>query len=1098
MRKLLLLLLSIISLQIFAGNWVGTTSGKSVPASVSLVSSDASQTTISITIEGYSLQTVQTPRGEASILNCENTSPLLQAGAPDLRKFTASFIIPDKAKTDYMIIASEYKDYFNIEIAPSKGNLYRNIDPASVLYTYGKEYTIDAFYPGRLVAQGNPYILRNFRGQAIDVYPFQYNPVTKVLRVYTHLEIKIFATNEEGTNPFIGSKNLRHSNTEFDAIYQSTFLNAPANNYTDVEEQGSMLIISYGSFMTAMQPLIDWKNQQGIACEIVDVATIGNANAIKDYITNYYNTHNLTYVLLVGDAAQVPTLNASGGSSDNSYSYIVGNDHYPDLFVGRFSAENIQQVETQVQKVLNYEKNPLTTIDWFSQGVGIASSQGPGDDNEYDWQHIRNIRTKLLDYTYTSVAELYDGSQGGFDAPGNPTSAMVATEINTGRGIINYTGHGSETNWTTTGFSNTNVNALANDNMLPFIISVACVNGKFAGLTCFAEVWLRAQHNGQPSGAVAALMSTINQSWDPPMDGQDAMNEILTEMIPGNVKRTFGGITMNGCILMNDEYGADGMEMTDTWNIFGDPSLMVRTQMPTAITATHPSTVPVGTSQIAVNASTGSGLVALTINNQIIATANLSLGSANLNFPALTETGTIHIVITAFNRIPYITDIAVVNSEPANIIFNKFTINDGNGNNNGQPDYNENIFLSVTLENTGGSPANNLTSILSCNDTYVTITDNSELYGTIAAGQQSTPADGFAFTIANNIPDQHKLNFTITTTDGITEWMSDFFMNANAPVLSVNNLLVNDVAGNNNGRLDAGEIAQMNVSISNQGHSDASSLTVLLSTLNTYVSIVNSSVNILQLSAGETSEAQFAVQANPEVPINGYAIFNGEVQCAGYQVDKNFSIPFAWHVENFESGDFSQFNWQQGGNADWTISPSSAFEGGFCAKSGIISNDQTSELLLQYYVENPDSILFYSKTSSENADYLKFYIDDLQKGQWGGENDWNKKVFAIEAGVHTFKWVYAKNSGGTQGSDAVWIDLVRLPEDVMPSASAGDDAEICELVTYTLSGSANAYVSLHWTTSGTGTFDNPNILQPEYTPGDSDIENGSVTLTLTA
>src|SRR5205814_817154 len=110
----------------------------------------------------------------------------------------------------------------------------------------------------------------------------------------------------------------------------------------------NMLIISYASYMSAMQPLVDWKIRKGIAVDMVSVTTAGGtATAIQSYIVNYYNTHNLKYVLLVGDAAQVPTLTASAGASDPSYGFIIGNDSYPEVFVGRFSAESLADVNTQ-------------------------------------------------------------------------------------------------------------------------------------------------------------------------------------------------------------------------------------------------------------------------------------------------------------------------------------------------------------------------------------------------------------------------------------------------------------------------------------------------------------------------------------------------------------------------------------------------------------------------------------------------------------------------------------------------------------------------------------------------------------------------------
>ena len=92
-----------------------------------------------------------------------------------------------------------------------------------------------------------------------------------------------------------------------------------------------------------------------------------------------------------------------------------------------------------VQRTIEYEQTPSTGYDWYTKCIGIASSEGPGDDNEYDYQHVRNMQTDLLNYTYTYNYELFDGSQGGNDASGNPTPTMVTNDINSGGSIILYT-----------------------------------------------------------------------------------------------------------------------------------------------------------------------------------------------------------------------------------------------------------------------------------------------------------------------------------------------------------------------------------------------------------------------------------------------------------------------------------------------------------------------------------------------------------------------------------------------------------------------------------------------------------------------------------
>jgi hypothetical protein len=77
-------------------------------------------------------------------------------------------------------------------------------------------------------------------------------------------------------------------------------------------------------------------------------------------------------------------------------------------------------------------------------------------------------------------------------------------------------------------------------------------------------------------------------------------------------------------------------------------------------------------------------------------------------------------------------------------------------------------------------------------------------------------------------------------------------------------------------------------------------------------------------------------------------------------------------------------------------------------------------------------------------------------------------------------------------TDYVIINIYR-----MPVVSAGNDAAICEDETITLNGTAQRYSSVSWSTSGTGTFNNPSTLKPVYTPSAADKTNGSVVLTLT-
>jgi hypothetical protein len=493
-------------------------------------------------------------------------SQLLQAGAPDLPNVCRSIIIPADAAVDARVVAAESYVIENVDIAPSKGNLYRHVDPDTVPYAFGEVYRVNADYPGELAVLSEPYILRDHRGVVVRVNPFQYNPVARTLRVYTDMTVEVVATGPGAVNILQPSAQERELSLAFHQLYEHHFLNYRSDlRYDPIDETGSMLVICYDAWMPNVEPLVDHKNSIGIDTTMVGVSEIGNsAISIKNYIQDVYDAGHLTFVLLVGDASQVATPYASGGSADPTYALLAGSDHYPDIFVGRFSAETAAQVDTQVERTIEYEVMPATVQDWFWRGIGIGSDEGAGqgDDGESDHQHIENIRTDLLNFGYTLVDGFY-----GYSA----TATQVANAVNDGRGIINYCGHGSTYSWGTSGFSSANVNALVNDNMLPFIVSVACVNGQFAGYTCFAEAWLRATNGTEPTGAIGMYASSIDQSWAPPMCAQDETVDLLC----AEAYFSFGALCFAGSCQMMDEYGSAGIQMFDTWHVFGDPSVRV-------------------------------------------------------------------------------------------------------------------------------------------------------------------------------------------------------------------------------------------------------------------------------------------------------------------------------------------------------------------------------------------------------------------------------------------------------------------------------------------------------------------------------------------
>jgi hypothetical protein len=666
-------LLLMIPCLVNAQEWVSLSGVGSQIPSIALSNGNSGSIVAHIHIDGFWKTTLSTPRGNMNSIGIEDGSVQLQAGLPDVQHLTLSLMLSERGSYRLNVNEAKYTD-FNIQVAPSKGDPQYNDLSASGIRNFDESIRqINAFYPATIAEAGHPYIWCDSRGIAIQVYPFAYNPVSGVLRVFHDITLELEMTNGQGFNEISRYSGAYGRQSGLSTLQQDHFLNYTENNrYTPIVEGGSMLIVAPENFRSTLQPFMDWKTRCGIVCEFADAATFQAADQIRELISERYYSQGLTYLLLAGDVAQVPTNQAENGASDNMYGYVAGDDHYPEVLVGRFPAENTQHLATMVVRTIDYEMlgNGGNT---YSNFLGIASQEGPGDDNEMDFEHIRNIGKALQNYTYTTFTELYDGAQGENDLPGNPTGNNVENAVNAGQGLIMYVGHGASGRWTTSEFSGENIARLTNTKTHPFIWSAGCSTGDFSTTTCLAEKWLRAEKDGIPIGAVAVMMSTSRQSWYPPMEAQDEMALILSEQKELVNTRTFGGISMSGCMKMNDKYGVGGYLVTDTWNIFGDPSVVVRTSMPAEISAHHAQLIGADAREFVVKLPVPEAMACITYNGKLYGAGRAQEGMVIIPLDQLPQNGSLQLTITAFNHKPYIANINITN-QPA-IAFNPQPLN---------------------------------------------------------------------------------------------------------------------------------------------------------------------------------------------------------------------------------------------------------------------------------------------------------------------------------------------------------------------------------------------------------------------------------------
>ncbi len=267
------------------------------------------------------------------------------------------------------------------------------------------------------------------------------------------------------------------------------FSNIPEINYSSLNHLWNnpaieMLIITpnRSDFIEAVKPLAEWKNQKGVRTIILSNFSlyegVDNAEKIRNMIKFYYQNENIRWVLLAGDAQSDlipiryvfnPDVQRWGGGqtetvgdeelkpTDFYYADLTGDwdsdkdgnwgeapqdNSYgldeiswtPEVYVGRFPADNAYELEIMVNKTIKYESNPYVG-DWMNRMLlaGGVSSYIP---QEYESRLTSFIRENYAK-NETNTAHLIQEEN-------NLTQALLDGYFNDGYSTVIMAGHGGE------------------------------------------------------------------------------------------------------------------------------------------------------------------------------------------------------------------------------------------------------------------------------------------------------------------------------------------------------------------------------------------------------------------------------------------------------------------------------------------------------------------------------------------------------------------------------------------------------------------------------------------------------------------------------
>jgi hypothetical protein len=722
-----------------------------------------------------------------------------EVGEPELPQIHRLIEIPYGALPRVEITSQSIKEIplsdlgVTSQIVPVQPSIPKSSDPAEAIFTINDDiYSQNQYLPRSLISIDDEGILRGVRIANIIIRPIEYNPVTGSLRIHTDLEFIVHFDNADLS--LTNDEKNKYYSPVFEPVY-SLLANYEAPDLRNdlVLDPVTYLIIANTIFEDQLSEFIDWKTEKGYEVLTGYTDEIGSSNnAIKSYIQDLYENpaegiSPPSFVLFVGDVAQLPTWNGNTGSHVTDLKYCeFTSDYLPEIYYGRFSASNASQLQAQIDKTLEYDQYAMPDPSYLGDVVMIAgmdashgSTWGNGQIN-YGTTYYFNEDHGIFSNTY-----LFPNS--------GSNSGNIINNVSDGVGYVNYTAHGGETNWVDPSFNINNINSLENAHKYPLVVGNCCLTNSFDYGTCFGEAWLRAEEKG----AIGYIGASNNTYWDEDYwwgvgAGSINSNPTYEGTGPGAYDGIFHdhGETESEWYITNDaiimagnlavvEAGGSTNYYWEIYHLMGDPSLSAYMGIPEENTVSHLPILQIGLESFSVTADPYS-YVGLSMDGVLHGAGLVGPeGLIELDILPFSTGGTASVVVSGQNKVPYMGSVEVGNADGPYIIVDDLLVeNDSNGN--GQIDYGETIEAILCAENVGQEIAYEVTANVTSDDPYVTMINNNVSFGDIDPGTVLLSIENISFDISNQTPDGHAAFFDVTFTSTDDIWQGNFNITINA------------------------------------------------------------------------------------------------------------------------------------------------------------------------------------------------------------------------------------------------------------------------------------------------------------------------------
>ena len=793
-------------------------------------------------IPEYSLESFTTEDGKVYkkpvIMDAGQVSDEGQPDLPSSSTFIA--INPQKVySVNVNIISSIVTE--NIEILPK--NSWEN--NSEISFEKGDSYSSTGHYPEKIAIISEPMTMRELTLLNLTVTPFRYYPQEKRLEEYTEVEIELIEIGESNNVPFRPLKRSR----AFEPIYESYVANYASLERDNIPYQRPSILYvlpsNIGNLLGTVNVLMDWKRRVGYEVNYVSSSSIVNdAGDLENYIETAYQAWDNPpeYVTIIGDAEgsyDVPTHfeNWSGynGEGDHPYSTIVGNDLLPEVFLGRLSFDSQSHLQTIISKTLNYESSPYMGENWFQRAclVGDASTSGISCVITND-----NIKEVLQLHGYNDIRTVYGGS----------FPSQMTSNLSDGLGFFNYRGY-----YGVSGFDDGDVSATNNGFMLPVATVITCGTGSFGSEESLSEAFLRAGTASNPKGSVAAIGTATL--------GTHTMFNNMVDMgfyygaLVENIT-SVGGALMAGKLWLSRAYPSNPnswVSIFTHWNsLMGDASLQMWTSYPEMLNVTHEYSLTKGTNFIDVNMTNSAGSpvegvwVTIYKENEVLESGySDNNGFVRINVPT-TQVGEILVTATKQNHYPYKSSFQIYDPGPSvNVYSDYITVNDNGtgastGNGDGIINAGEVVELAVAVSNYGSEAANDISGVLTSENSNVTIVNDSFSYGDLSTGDIVNNASSpFTFSVSADVHDGAEVKLLLTLSNG-AGYNSVGYIGLKVAGKSLSAYGI-DVAGSSQDVLTSGQTSTVHIELYNSGSTTALNISGQITSASPAIEILDNS-----------------------------------------------------------------------------------------------------------------------------------------------------------------------------------------------------------------------------------------------------------------